>query len=145
MFTFMLMLMTYWCLSLCPNISPDFERATLLPECSVENNISFIPLLAPTGPSSITYWHSRYGFKISRYPSRFHVLLALLLSGQVESNPGPKSPKFPCGECSKAVRWGKSIACDTCDRWCNKNSTYDWQKFKDIRVQVERVYLQIHI
>ena len=27
--------------------------------------------------------------------------------GQVECNPGLRTPKYPCGECSKAVYWGE--------------------------------------
>ena len=52
-----------------------------------------------------------------------HLLLCLLLSGQVELNPGPRPPKYPCGDCGKAVVYGKgkgSIACDTCDRWFHR-------------------------
>ena len=39
--------------------------------------------------------------------------LLLLLSG-IESNPGPT--KYPCGECNKPVRYGRSIACDNCNK-----------------------------
>ena len=46
---------------------------------------------------------------------------ALLLCGDVESNPGPRKPKFPCGECHKACtsyRGAKaSILCESCDTW----------------------------
>ena len=42
----------------------------------------------------------------------------LLLSGQVELNPGPYKPKYPCQICSKAVKWGdRALACDNCDQW----------------------------
>ena len=43
--------------------------------------------------------------------------LLLLLSG-IESNPGPT--KYPCGECNKPVRYGRSIACDNCNKWYHK-------------------------
>ena len=44
----------------------------------------------------------------------------LMLSGQVELNPGPYTPKFPCQICSKAVKWGqRALACDNCDQWCH--------------------------
>ena len=43
--------------------------------------------------------------------------LLILLSGDVESNPGP-GPKFPCGVCSRAVKLNqKGIQCDACDVW----------------------------
>ena len=40
--------------------------------------------------------------------------LLLIMSGTVEVNPGPK---YPCGECHKAVSSGASIACDICNQW----------------------------
>ena len=44
--------------------------------------------------------------------------LLLVISGTVEINPGPGKIKFPCGECSRAVRNSqKSIACDLCNNW----------------------------
>ena len=43
--------------------------------------------------------------------------LLTLLSGDVESNPGP-GPKFPCGVCSRAVKLNrKGIQCDACNVW----------------------------
>ena len=56
-------------------------------------------------------------------PKRTHQLihLLLILSGQIELNPGPRTVKFPCGECFQAVKWGqKAIACDSCDQWYHK-------------------------
>ena len=45
-------------------------------------------------------------------------LLLLILSNDVEQNPGPKTPKYPCGICSKAVKWSdKGVACDSCSTW----------------------------
>ena len=44
--------------------------------------------------------------------------LLLMLSGQVEINPGPK---FPCGECGNAVHYGRSISCDNCYKWFHKS------------------------
>ena len=45
----------------------------------------------------------------------------LLISGDVETNPGPRQPKFPCGECGRACtdyRGAKaSILCETCNTW----------------------------
>ena len=45
----------------------------------------------------------------------------ILQAGDVETNPGPRAPRFPCGECNKACssyRGAKaSILCDTCNAW----------------------------
>jgi len=47
-------------------------------------------------------------------------MLLINLSADVQCNPGPISPKFPCGVCSRAVTWSKKrkgIACDDCSTW----------------------------
>ena len=52
------------------------------------------------------------------HPTSTSSLLLLLLSGDVQSNPGP--PKYPCGICKKAVKWdhkNPSVCCDSCDTW----------------------------
>ena len=45
----------------------------------------------------------------------------LLLSGDIERNPGPRKPKYPCGECNKACTSYKgakaSILCESCNVW----------------------------
>ena len=54
--------------------------------------------------------------------------LLILLSGQVEINPGPSSPGnqkssiFPGGYCDLPVTWDQcGMCCDTCDLWFHKN------------------------
>ena len=48
------------------------------------------------------------------------IQILLLLSGQVEANPGPYTPKYPCMVCLRAVKWGqRALACDSCDKWCH--------------------------
>ena len=42
----------------------------------------------------------------------------LLLSGDVETNPGPDASVYPCGFCDQPVTWNcKGIACDGCNVW----------------------------
>ena len=45
--------------------------------------------------------------------------LLLAISGNVELNPGPRTPKYPCGKCGKAVAIN-SIACDICNTWYHR-------------------------
>ena len=53
--------------------------------------------------------------------NNYHMLqpLLILLAGDVELNPGPRPPRFPCGECNKACTSYKgakaSILCESCD------------------------------
>ena len=55
--------------------------------------------------------------------NNYHLLqqLLILLAGDIESNPGPRPPRFPCGECSRACTSYKgakaSILCESCDVW----------------------------
>ncbi|KAK3098493.1 hypothetical protein FSP39_020057 [Pinctada imbricata] len=100
------------------------------------HNISLQNTQPISNDTSVYYWlrTSRLGpfpsphIKIS---GRVRALL-LIISG-LETNPGPrKSPKFPCGVCSKACKWGqRAIACDECDQWFHvqcmgmNSSTYE--------------------
>ena len=46
------------------------------------------------------------------------VLLFLVLSGQVELNPGPRAIKYPCNICAKSVRNNQpAVQCDDCFVW----------------------------
>ena len=115
----MLLLVANWCLIL----SPPNEHQTLSthPSDHDSSEISLIPTPPKLGPLSITYWHHTHGFKLSSRRGSYHIILGLLLSGQVEPNPGPRPPKYPCGKCRKAVTWGKpSIQCDHGSIWYHK-------------------------
>jgi hypothetical protein len=49
-----------------------------------------------------------------------HILILLMLSGQVEMNPGPDNSisVYPCGIIENPVDWGeRAICCDRCDLW----------------------------
>ena len=45
--------------------------------------------------------------------SWLHLSLFLLMAGDIESNPGPRRPKYPCGLCSAAVKRNDPAVC--CD------------------------------
>ena len=45
----------------------------------------------------------------------FAVIFLLMLAGDIETNPGPRKPKYPCGICSAAVRQrDPTVYCDRC-------------------------------
>ena len=49
-------------------------------------------------------------------------VLLLMQAGDLEMNPGPFKPKYPCDICSKAVKWGQqALKCDDCDVWIHKD------------------------
>ena len=59
--------------------------------------------------------------RLSLHPSKLsslYMMAILTLSGDVELNPGPYTPKYPCMICAKAVKWKqKAIQCDNCEGW----------------------------
>ncbi len=83
--------------------------------------ISFIPHHSIDNMTALYFWLTTVR------PQRTHSIIAitrhnmrllLLLSGQIELNPGPYTPKYPCQICSLAVKWGqRGLACDNCDLW----------------------------
>ena len=64
---------------------------------------------------------SLFSSKTSRHPWFFVSLL--ILSGNVELNPGPRTYKFkyPCGVCSRPCKDNQpAIQCDSCNLWYHK-------------------------
>ena len=56
------------------------------------------------------------------YRRTFIIIIILLQAGDIESNPGPYTPKFPCMICLKAAKWGqKCLQCDLCNKWYHTN------------------------
>ena len=60
----------------------------------------------------------------SKNTPRRLLLSLLLLSGNIESNPGPQY-KYPCGECTRPVKSNqRGIQCDLCDVWYHAKCNY---------------------
>ena len=60
--------------------------------------------------------------------NRHHLFLVILLSGQIELNPGPVNPpthnsaQFPCGICKDEVTEDdRALLCDKCELWYHTN------------------------
>ena len=79
--------------------------------------------LWPSNPSSLEAVFSAHRRHVSKalnkcteYPCT--ALLAILLSGDVQLNPGPNATVYPCGICQESVTWScRGICCDSCDVW----------------------------
>ena len=72
-----------------------------------------------TGFKIQSYKFTSY-LKLTKHPNilAYLSILMLMQSGDLHPNPGPYKPKFPCGVCEKAVRWGqRATCCDQCDLW----------------------------
>ena len=62
---------------------------------------------------SLANYHKHYKYPKGSMCTELLQFL-LVISGNVELNPGPRTHKYPCGECGKAVAI-TSIACDICN------------------------------
>ena len=123
MYSCMLLLILNWCLTLhAHEISPVVPSLDTLGHDNFE--ISLVPETSEIGPLSLAHWHFTNGFKVSSKRGSYHVLLSIMLSGQVHPHPGPgpgRPPKYPCGECHRAVRMGACLSCDRCGTWFHKD------------------------
>ena len=100
-------------------------------------------LSSPTCPESM---HKQTLSKLSKWsilPSKkgtnmnnlYLSLLLVTLSHDVQVNPGPRPPKYPCGHCGKAVGWKQeAIQCDSCETW-----------FHRVCTGMDKLHYQIHI
>ena len=54
--------------------------------------------------------------------SRLLICMMIIQSGDIQTNPGPRQVKYPCGLCNRAVRYGqRGVMCDGCDTWFHCN------------------------
>jgi hypothetical protein len=71
---------------------------------------------AGNAPVQYACWFGALVFVKKWYMFKYRI--ALLRIAGIETNPGPRPPKYPCGICSNACKWGeKALACDECDTW----------------------------
>ena len=67
---------------------------------------------------------------------RTQLCLLIILSGDIAENPGPYQPKYPCGLCTKAAKWGQSaIECDNCQNWFHRECLGMSETIYDILAQ----------
>ena len=74
------------------------------------------------------------------HPLTHITLCVLLLSGDIELNPGPRNASiFPCGCCEMPVNWShRAICCDNCSVWYHKScASMDTFDFNKIENQIE--------
>ncbi|CAC5403689.1 unnamed protein product [Mytilus coruscus] len=69
------------------------------------------------------------------------IILLILLSGDIETNPSPKTANvFPCGLCERPVTWSREgVCCDCCSIWhhrsCIELCTTDYELLQRSNVQ----------
>ena len=116
------LLLTICVFSVVSRIFPSLEPAVTYPQSAGDSpdNLRFSPTLANISVHDLVRSNWKSGWKRlylrSASCSSFFASCLLLLSGDIEMNPGPV--KYPCTVCTKVVRSDqRAISCDECDRW----------------------------
>ena len=103
---FLLLLVTFLCI-----IHSHSSKSDRHPPIRNTLTLSISHLVSTRKPSHL----------YAQHPSKTHnnlYICLLLFMHDIELNPGPRSPKFPCGICHKAVTSNHcGVACDTCNIW----------------------------
>lgn len=88
-------------------------------------DIRFSPQVMYVQPGTINKQQFRLSPKrFTKHHLTYMCAILILNSYDCHPNPGPRTPKFPCGECGKAVKWSKtvlSVACTECETWYHKD------------------------
>ena len=94
----------------------EFKRNKIFVHCS-NNEILFSPRVANFNIlfMSLANYQKHYKYPKGSVCAELLQLL-LVISGNMELNPGSRTPKYPCGECNNAVAIN-SIVCDICNTW----------------------------
>ena len=103
---FLLLLVTFLCI-----IHSHSSKSDRHPPIRNTLTLSISHLVSTRTPSHLSAQHP------SKTHNKLYICL-LLFMHDIELNPGPRSPKFPCGICHKAVTSNQcGVASDTCNIW----------------------------
>ena len=110
---FLLLLVTFLCI-----IHSHSSQSDLHPSVRNTLTLGISHLVSTRKPSHLSAQHP------SKTHNKLYICL-LLFMHDIELNPGPRSPKFPCGICHKAVTSNQcGVACDTCNIWHHTTCTH---------------------
>ena len=94
----------------------SFDLTTPSPDFLKFSHYSLISSNDPLKKSKLGHIFSPK-FPPSDHKNHHWLSIILILAGDCESNPGPRSIRWPCGTCKKSVFRTTCIACDKCNTW----------------------------